>query len=99
MIVMTLLDDFSVADPTARLWAADGVAERRRSDLRRDRRWEKERYLASAGRAWGAAALSGRAVRGLWRDKQKADGPLSKNRRQQAPSIIFFARSMKWKIA
>ncbi len=99
VIVMTLLDDFSVADPTARLWAADGVAERRRSDLRRDRRWEKERYLASAGRAWGAAALSGRAVRGLWRDKQKADGPLSKNRRQQAPSIIFFARSMKWKIA
>ncbi|WP_026619979.1 mannose-6-phosphate isomerase Pmi [Ensifer sp. WSM1721] len=73
--VMTLLDDFSVADPVARLWPqTEWLKAAIRFAALTDGE-ERQRYLASASRA--AAALQRfleTPVRGLWRDKQKADG-------------------------
>ncbi|MBP1888155.1 mannose-6-phosphate isomerase Pmi [Sinorhizobium mexicanum] len=86
--IMTLLDDFSVADPVARLWpqtewlkAAIRFAALTEGD-------ERQRYLASASRA--AAALDRflqMPIRGLWRDKQQADGAFVE---EPAPASSFY---------
>lgn len=86
--VMTLFDDFSVADPIARLWPQ---TEWLKSAIRLATLTEGEeqaRYLASATRA--AAALQrflDVPVAGLWRDKQQADGRFVE---EPAPASSFY---------
>ena len=86
--VMTLFDDFSVADPIARLWPQ---AEWLKSAIRfaaLTQGEERERYLRSAVRA--ATALQrflDTPVKGLWRDKQQADGSFID---EPAPASSFY---------
>lgn len=85
---MTLFDDFSVADPTARLWPQTEWLKAAIRFAALTEGAERERYLASAGRA--AAALQrflNVPVRGLWRDKQKADGSFVE---EPAPASTFY---------
>ena len=86
--VMTLLDNFSVADPVARLWPQTEwlKAAARFSALTQGE--ERERYLRSAVRA--ATALSrflDTPVKGLWRDKQRQDGGFID---EPAPASSFY---------
>ncbi len=88
VVVMTLFDDFSVADPTARLWPQTEWLKAAIRFAALTEGAERERYLASAGRA--AAALQrflNVPVRGLWRDKQKADGSFVE---EPAPASTFY---------
>ncbi|OHV83462.1 mannose-6-phosphate isomerase Pmi [Ensifer sp. LCM 4579] len=86
--VMTLFDDFSVADPVARLWPqAEWLKAAIRSAALSEGA-ERARYLASASRA--AAALDRflqTPVPGLWRDKLKADGTFVD---EPAPASSFY---------
>ncbi|KQS83923.1 MULTISPECIES: AGE family epimerase/isomerase [unclassified Rhizobium] len=88
VVVMTLLDDFSVHDPIARLWPQTEwlKASIRFATLTQGE--ERERYLRSAVRA--ATALMrflDTPVKGLWRDKQKADGSFID---EPAPASTFY---------
>ncbi len=86
--VMTLLDDFSVADPIARLWPqTEWLKAAIRFATLTDGE-ERARYLRSATRA--AYALKGFLsvpVAGLWRDKQKEDGSYIE---EPAPASSFY---------
>lgn len=87
-VIMTLLDDFSVADPTARLWPQTEWLKASIRFAALTEGAERERYLASAARA--ATALQhflDVPVRGLWRDKQKADGSFVE---EPAPASTFY---------
>jgi mannose/cellobiose epimerase-like protein (N-acyl-D-glucosamine 2-epimerase family) len=86
--VMTLLDDFSVADPVARLWPQTEWLKAAIRFAAVTESAERQRYLASASRA--AAALERfleTPVRGLWRDKQDADGAFVD---EPAPASSFY---------
>ncbi len=88
VVVMTLLDDFSVYDPIARLWPQTEwlKASIRFATLTQGE--ERERYLRSAVRA--ATALMrflDTPVKGLWRDKQRADGSFID---EPAPASTFY---------
>lgn len=88
VVVMTLLDDFSVHDPIARLWPQTEwlKASIRFATLTQGE--ERERYLRSAVRA--ATALMrflDTPVKGLWRDKQRADGSFID---EPAPASTFY---------
>ncbi|AHK42567.1 MULTISPECIES: AGE family epimerase/isomerase [Ensifer] len=73
--VMTLFDDFSVADPIARLWPQTEWLKASVRFAALTEGAERERYLASAARAASALNLFLETpVAGLWRDKQKPDG-------------------------
>ncbi|MQW85743.1 mannose-6-phosphate isomerase Pmi [Sinorhizobium saheli] len=86
--VMTLLDDFSVADPVARLWPQTEWLKAAIRFAALAEGEERRRYLASASRA--AAALKRfleTPLRGLWRDKQLADGSFVE---EPAPASSFY---------
>lgn len=86
--VMTLFDDFSVADPIARLWPQTEWLKSAIRFAALTQGEERERYLRSAVRA--ATALDrflDTPVRGLWRDKQKADGSFVD---EPAPASTFY---------
>ncbi|CAN7323152.1 AGE family epimerase/isomerase [Pararhizobium sp. LjRoot238] len=86
--VMTLLDDFSVADPIARLWPQTEWLKAAIRFAALTQGEERERYLRSSVRA--ATALTrflDTPVKGLWRDKQKADGSFVE---EPAPASSFY---------
>ncbi|MDK1377066.1 MULTISPECIES: mannose-6-phosphate isomerase Pmi [unclassified Sinorhizobium] len=86
--IMTLLDDFSVADPVARLWPQTEWLKAAIRFAALTEGEERQRYLASASRA--AAALDRflqTPIRGLWRDKQQADGAFVE---EPAPASSFY---------
>ncbi|WP_428426419.1 AGE family epimerase/isomerase [Pararhizobium sp.] len=86
--VMTLFDDFSVADPIARLWPQTEWLKSATRFAALTQGEERERYLRSAVRA--ATALQcflDTPVQGLWRDKQKADGSFVD---EPAPASSFY---------
>ncbi|MDK1390047.1 mannose-6-phosphate isomerase Pmi [Sinorhizobium sp. 8-89] len=86
--IMTLLDDFSVADPVARLWPQTEWLKAAIRFAALTEGEERQRYLASATRA--AAALERflqTPIRGLWRDKQQADGAFVE---EPAPASSFY---------
>ncbi|HXV29167.1 MAG TPA: AGE family epimerase/isomerase, partial [Sinorhizobium sp.] len=86
--IMTLLDDFSVADPVARLWPQTEWLKAAARFAALSDSGERQRYLASASRA--ASALERfleTPVPGLWRDKQKADGAFVD---EPAPASSFY---------
>ncbi|WP_018235816.1 mannose-6-phosphate isomerase Pmi [Ensifer sp. BR816] len=86
--VMTLFDDLSVADPVARLWPQTEWLKAAIRFAALSDGSERQRYLASASRA--AAALQRfleTPIRGLWRDKQKADGAFVD---EPAPASSFY---------
>jgi mannose/cellobiose epimerase-like protein (N-acyl-D-glucosamine 2-epimerase family) len=86
--VMTLLDDFSVADPVARLWPQTEWLKAAIRFAALTQGEERERYLRSSARA--ASALMkflDTPVSGLWRDKQKADGSFVD---EPAPASSFY---------
>jgi len=86
--IMTLFDDFSIADPLARLWPQTEWLKAAIRFAALSEGAERQRYLASASRA--AAALDRflqTPVPGLWRDKQKADGTFVD---EPAPASSFY---------
>lgn len=86
--IMTLFDDFSIADPLARLWPQTEWLKSAIRFAALSEGAERQRYLASASRA--AAALDRflqTPVPGLWRDKQKADGTFVD---EPAPASSFY---------
>ncbi|MCA1492739.1 mannose-6-phosphate isomerase Pmi [Sinorhizobium alkalisoli] len=86
--VMTLFEDFSVADPVARLWPQTEWLKAAIRFAALGEGAERTRYLASASRA--AAALDRflqTPVPGLWRDKLKADGTFVD---EPAPASSFY---------
>ncbi|MDK1493451.1 mannose-6-phosphate isomerase Pmi [Sinorhizobium sp. 7-81] len=86
--IMTLLDDFSVADPVARLWPQTEWLKAAIRFAALTEGEERQRYLSSAARA--AAALDRflqTPIRGLWRDKQQADGAFVE---EPAPASSFY---------
>ena len=91
--VMTLLDDFSVADPIARLWPQTEWLKSAIRFAALTQGEERERYLRSAVRA--ATALQSfldTPVEGLWRDKQEGRWGF---RRRTGPRQQFLSYPMR----
>ncbi|MBT9371611.1 AGE family epimerase/isomerase [Rhizobium sp. CSW-27] len=86
--VMTLLDDFSVADPLARLWPqTEWIKSAARLAVLSDGA-ERAHYLESALAACAALSLFlDTPVAGLWRDKMTADGSFVD---EAAPASSFY---------
>lgn len=88
VVIMTLFDDFSVADPIARLWPQTEWLKASIRFATLSLGEERERYLRSAVRA--ATALMrflDTPVKGLWRDKQRDDGSFID---EPAPASTFY---------
>ncbi|WEX77142.1 mannose-6-phosphate isomerase Pmi [Sinorhizobium numidicum] len=86
--MMTLFDDFSVADAVARVWPQTEWLKAAIRFAALSEGAERQRYVASAARA--AAALERfleTPIRGLWRDKQQADGAFIE---EPAPASSFY---------
>ncbi|ASY70625.1 mannose-6-phosphate isomerase Pmi [Sinorhizobium fredii] len=86
--IMTLFDDLSVADPVARLWPQTEWLKAAIRFAALSEGSERQRYLASASRAAaGLQRFLDTPTRGLWRDKQKADGSFVD---EPAPASSFY---------
>ncbi|OJF90101.1 AGE family epimerase/isomerase [Pararhizobium antarcticum] len=86
--VMTLYDDFSVADPIARLWPQTEWLKAAIRFAALSQGEERQRYIRSAERAAAALTLFLETpVRGLWRDKQTEDGAFIV---EPAPASSFY---------
>ncbi|WP_149748040.1 AGE family epimerase/isomerase [Rhizobium sp. RU35A] len=86
--VMTLLDDFSVADPLARLWPQTEWIKSAARLAVLSQGLERERYVQSALAACAALSLFlDTPLAGLWRDKMKGDGSFIE---EAAPASSFY---------